>query len=77
MIRRTTTLVIAGLACLSSSTFAQMGMGSDQPTLRFSAAPEIGERIPNLTIFDDAGNPVNLREIASENYTVLVLGCLT
>jgi hypothetical protein len=40
-------------------------------------APQIGEPLPDITIFDDQGNPVNLRELATENYTVLVLGCLT
>ena len=47
------------------------------PNLRFEAAPKIGERVPDLTIFDERGNPVNLREVAREHYTVLVLGCLT
>ncbi len=42
-----------------------------------AAAPQIGERVQNVTIVDDLGNPVNLREIATEQYTVIVLGCLT
>ncbi len=42
-----------------------------------AAAPEIGEPLPDLTLFDDRGNPVNIREVASEQYTVLVEGCLT
>jgi hypothetical protein len=40
-------------------------------------APQIGEPFPHITIHDDPGNPVNLRELANENYKVLVLGCLT
>ena len=40
-------------------------------------APEIGEELPDITIHDDLGNPVNLRELSDENYKVLVLGCLT
>ena len=40
-------------------------------------APQIGEPLPDVTIHDDLGNPVNLRELANENYKVLVLGCLT
>ena len=40
-------------------------------------APKVGERFPDVTIYDDLGNPVNLRELADENYKVLVLGCLT
>ena len=40
-------------------------------------APKVGEPLPDVTIYDDLGNPVNLRELADENYKVLVLGCLT
>ena len=40
-------------------------------------APKVGEPLPDITIHDDLGNLVNLRELASENYKVLVLGCLT
>ena len=40
-------------------------------------APKIGEELPDLTIHDSLGNPVNLRELSDENYKVLVLGCLT
>ena len=47
------------------------------PLERFRAAPEIGEPLPDLTIVDANGGPVNLREIARGHYTVLVLGCLT
>ncbi len=42
-----------------------------------AAAPEIGEPLQDLTIVDDQGNPVNIRDIASEQYSVFVLGCLT
>ena len=48
------------------------------PDMRFGAAPDIGEQIPDVTIVDDQGNPVNIRELASQSpYTVLTLGCLT
>lgn len=40
-------------------------------------APKVGEAFPDIAIHDDLGNLVNLRELASENYKVLVLGCLT
>ena len=46
--------------------------------MRFVGAPEIGEQIFDVTIVDDQGNPVNIRELASQSsYTVLTLGCLT
>jgi hypothetical protein len=39
--------------------------------------PKVGEQLPDLTIVDDMGMPVNIREITKGNYSVLVLGCLT
>ena len=61
-----------------------MGMGTPPPGLdgfpdaRFERiAPKIGDMIPDLTIVDRDGEPVNLRDLTGENYTVLVLGCLT
>jgi len=40
-------------------------------------APKVGEQLPDLTIYDDSGNPVNIRELARGQYKVLILGCLT
>ena len=57
---------------------AQQGMGLISPDARFLNAPGLGERIPDVTIVDDQGNPANLRELARHKpYTVLTLGCLT
>ena len=54
---------------------AGMGMGANP---RFDVAPEVGQQIPDVTIVDDQGNPVNIRELASRSpYTALTLGCLT
>jgi hypothetical protein len=39
--------------------------------------PKVGEQMPDVTIVDDMGMPVNIREITKGNYSVLVLGCLT
>ena len=47
------------------------------PDARFEMAPKIGEPLPDISVVDRDGNPVNVREVASEHYTVLVLGCLT
>ena len=57
-----------------------MGMGPGTAAMdeRFlNAALDIGERVPNVDVVDDRGNPVNIREVATGQYTVLVLGCLT
>ena len=73
------TAALGGL--MSSTAFGQGGMGipgAERPSPRFVVAPELGERISDLTIVDDQGNPVNVRELASRSpYTVLTLGCLT
>ena len=74
------TVAIAALL-QSSLAFGQAGMGAagERRDPRFEAAgPKVGEVIPDLTIVDDQGNPVNIRELASRSpYTVLTLGCLT
>ena len=72
-----TNSLLAGVFFLLGSlpVFAQNG----PPVMpQFEAdAPKVGEPLPDIAIYDDLGNPVNLRELASENYKVLVLGCLT
>jgi hypothetical protein len=84
------TVVAFGGVFLAGVAYSQgaPGMGGQPPpdvaaaiqavTDRFNAAaPEIGEPLQDLTIVDDQGNPVNIRDIASEQYSVFVLGCLT
>ncbi len=82
--------VLLGGSLLTGAVFAQgaPGMGPQRsPEVaaaiqavidRFdAAAPEIGEPLQNLTLVDAQGNPANIREIARDQYTVFVLGCLT
>ena len=60
------------------TALAQQRAGLTSPDARFLNAPDLGERIPDVTIVDDQGNPANLRELARQKpYTVLTLGCLT
>ena len=47
------------------------------PDVRFENGPKVGDRVPDLTIVDDQGNPANLRDITRGHYTVMTLGCLT
>ena len=57
-----------------------MGMGAGPGGMDdrfYTTAPDIGEMVQDLDIVDDQGNPVNVRELATGQYTVLVLGCLT
>lgn len=78
MICRNLLLMISTAVVLSSSPAFGQEAGAGQATGRFVGAPEVGEQIPDVTIVDDQGNPVNIRELASRSpYTVLTLGCLT
>ncbi|MDD9998800.1 MAG: hypothetical protein OXQ89_13750 [Rhodospirillaceae bacterium] len=57
-----------------------MGMGAGPTALDerfYSTVPGIGERVPDIEVVNDQGDPVNIREVATGQYTVLVLGCLT
>jgi len=63
------------LCFMLSPAIAQLG--PPEMPLFEANAPQIGEQLPDITVHDDMGNPVNLRELASENHKVLVLGCLT
>ncbi len=40
-------------------------------------APAVGDLFPDVTVVDDQGAPINIHELPTENYSVLVLGCLT
>ena len=54
------------------------GAGADAVSARFEAsAPDIGEPMPSLTVYDRDGKPLRLRELLQGHYTVIVLGCLT
>ena len=69
-------LLVGLLLYLGSNTaFSQ---AQPPPMERFETfAPKIGEPLPDITVHDDLGNLVNIRDLANENYKVLVLGCLT
>ena len=47
------------------------------PDVRFENGPKVGEMVPDVTIVDDQGRPVSVRELAQGQYTVMTLGCLT
>ena len=57
-----------------------MGMGAGPTAMDerfYSTVPGIGELVPDVQVVNDRGDPVNIREVATGQYTVLVLGCLT
>ena len=66
------------LALLPLSVSAQQPRGGDAVTARFeAAAPDIGEPMPELTVYDRDGKTLALSELLQGHYTVIVLGCLT
>ena len=68
---------LGGIALTLVAAVSNAQNGPPEMPLFEANAPQIGEPLPDLVIHDDMGNPVNLRELADENYKVLVLGCLT
>ncbi len=41
------------------------------------SVPDVGEALPDLTLYDAEGETVQLQGLLQGHYTVLVLGCLT
>ena len=57
-----------------------MGMGAGPTAMDerfYRTVPGIGDLVPDVQVVNDRGYPVNIREVATGQYTVLVLGCLT
>ena len=87
MIRRLSSLItfaaalgLAGVASAQGPGGMGMGMGAGptgMDTRFMDIVPDIGEQLPDISIVDDDGNPVNMRDITTGQYTVLTLGCLT
>jgi hypothetical protein len=88
MIRRLSSLItfaatlgFVGIASAQGPAGMGMGMGAGptgMDTRFMDIVPDIGEQLPDVSIVDDQGNPVNMRDITTTGrYTVLTLGCLT
>ncbi|MFP6827696.1 MAG: hypothetical protein VCC36_01355 [Gammaproteobacteria bacterium] len=87
MIRRLSSLItfaaaLGFVAVASAQGPAGMGRGmgagpTGMDTRFMDIVPDIGEQLPDISIVDDQGNPVNMRDITTGQYTVLTLGCLT
>ena len=69
--------LLLGLLFAFGSNFAFAQSGPPRMPQFEADAPKVGEQLPDIAIHDDLGNPVNIRELADENYKVLILGCLT
>ena len=75
MIRRMLFLLAALAVFPMNSILAQGALLP--PDVRFENGPKVGEMVPDVTIVDDQGRPVSVRELAQGQYTVMTLGCLT
>ena len=40
-------------------------------------SPDVGSQIPDITVFTSTGEELGFRELMQEQYSVVVLGCLT
>lgn len=79
IVHATLALALVATPLLSNAQQGQRPPGGPSGDIeRFvELGPKVGEQLPDLTIVDDMGMPVNIREITKGNYSVLVLGCLT
>lgn len=76
IVHATVVLTFVAAPMLGNAQRAPGGPSGDIPRF-IELGPKVGEQLPDLTIVDDMGSPVNIREITKGNYSVLVLGCLT
>ena len=76
IVHATVVLAFVAAPTLSNAQRAAGGPSGDMPRF-LELGPKVGEQLPDLTIVNDLGQPVNIREITKGNYSVLVLGCLT
>ena len=42
-----------------------------------SAAPDVGEQVPDLPVYTATGEKVRFRDLVLDHYSVVVFGCLT
>jgi len=55
-----------------------MSFGLDALKARFEAAsPEVGQQVPDVSVYTAAGEKVSFRDLVKDHYSVVVLGCLT
>ena len=69
----------ATLVAVAVAFVVSLGMAEAQPISRnFDRnAPAIGDAMPDVVVYDRDGEELRLRDLLSEHYSVLILGCLT
>ncbi len=71
-------LVLALALATAASAQPPRGERPRPGSQRFEeTAPNVGEAVPDVALYDESGKEQKLREIVRGHYTVLVLGCLT
>lgn len=63
--------LLVGGAVIGHAQPARIGGGFE------AGSPEVGELIPEVSVYSEQGIGLNLREHLAGSYTVLVFGCLT
>ena len=69
--------IVLGMAVAPSLSSAQRAGPTGNIPRFLAKSNKVSKPLADLTIFDDMGTPVNIRDITKGNYSVLVLGCLT
>ena len=55
-----------------------MSFGLQALQERFEASsPNIGERVPDISVYTGTGEKVRFRDLVMDHYSVVVFGCLT
>ena len=77
--RSIATCSLLGIALASAAAAQPAGGGAAQAVAgRFEqTAPDIGEQMPNLQIYDADGKEIWLHDALRGHHSVLILGCLT
>lgn len=71
----TVAALAAGLAGTAQAQDRPSRRGGMPGMLR-EGSPQIGETIPNISIFTDAGDPIQIHRLEGK-FKVIVFGCLT
>ncbi len=74
MNRLSTVLTVAALATGIAGPAQAQNRG--MPSMLREGSPQIGETIPNISIFTDAGEPIWIHQLDGK-FKVIVFGCLT
>ena len=74
MKRPSTIITVAALAAGLAGTAQAQNRG--MPSMLREGSPQIGETIPNSSIFSEAGEPIQIHQLAGK-FKVIVFGCLT